>query len=1089
MMRVQTYGLLFLLLISCNSKDEKPAINHLEEVFLRPSDSARPWTYWYWMDANATAEGVERDLVEMAQSGIGCTYLMPIGHEGPNTRVEKPANPLSDYWWDLLKLAVRKADSLGMQIAMNACDGWALAGGPWITPELSMQELTSSRIQFQGGQKVAIELPLPFHREDYYRDIAVLAFPSMEGTGLSSSLIKPSITTSIAGIDSEKIALGELQNVTLKGDGWIQFEFEEAFTCRSIKLSPGQRSGYQLHRAEFLASDNGMDWKSLGRLNPSKFHGWQDDGLGATHAIPEVSARFFRLDIQRGNTPEPSENREGSKVRNRNNLSIREIEISSEPVIHQWEGKAGFRWRRSMWTSPEVLPQKFCIDPEELLDITQHLDEDGVLNWEVPEGKWSIIRLGYTTTGAKNGPGGTGSGLECDKFSPEAAKVQFDNWFGKALDKVSPDHAGKILHYNHTDSWEAKSQNWSPRFRAEFTRLRGYDPLPWLPTMQGIPIGSAELSERFLYDVRRTIADLVCESFYRPMTELGHERGTEFTAENIAPTMMADGLQHFRYVDSPMGEFWLNSPDQDKPNDIMDAVKGGHIYGKKIIGAEAFTQNPIQWDESPYLLKAIGDYNFAMGINRFILHVWAHQYEKGEPGQTLWFVGTFFSGNQTWHESGRAWFDYLHRCSSLLQQGLPVEDVCYFTGEEQPSRSYLRKDLPLKLPEGYSYGCINRDALLNLAEAKNGKLVMPDGLSFHALILPPTTFMSPELAKKIGQIAQAGVPVIATPPSKSISLSDYPDCDKKLAATISSSWGNVRQDLSLESLLDEVELEPDVIFHGTDLTPVFREREGYFSPAFVWNHRKKGDAEIYFLSHQEKVHRKQVVSFRSNGKVPELWDASTGKIMDAPHWEEVEGRTVIHIDFDPAGSVFVIFRRLATREDKKSGLQTRGMEKQMNMVFEEAWQLNFQEHRGAPGQTELIELMPLNEHQEAGIRHFSGRVTYKNSFIFDANEITHPNLVLDLGKVACIARVWMNGVFLGTAWKPPYQLELDIALLKRSNELVIEVTNTWKNRLILDSQLPPEDRVTRTFYQFDWFGTDTTIDPSGLIGPIKLIGS
>ncbi|MFZ9935673.1 MAG: glycosyl hydrolase [Luteolibacter sp.] len=1024
----------------------------LEEVFQHPPESARPWVYWYWMQANATAEGITRDLEAMAEVGIGGAYLMPVGDAGEKTLANPPANPLSEHWWSLVVHSAREADRLGLRLAMNACDGWALAGGPWITPELSMQELVSTTRFLDGGKPFAGKLEQPTTREGYYRGLAVLAWPSPEGAGLTSARLEPEVTTNIPGLDPQALVEGATETINLRGEGWIQFAFDAPFTCRSIRLSPDQGLAYQLHRAEVQVSDDGSTFRSLGRLQPGEFHGWQDRGMDCTHAIPETTGRLFRLVLDRSGTPPPSENREGTKGRNRNRLAVRQIELSSEFRVHQWEGKAGYRWRRADWTTDAECPSAGCIPVDRILNLSDRMDADGVLRWSPPPGRWTVQRIGYTTTGETNNPAGAGRGLECDKFNSEAARVQFEGWFGETLKRVGPALAGRVLRRNHTDSWEARSQNWSPGFRDEFIRRRGNDPVPWLPAMSGVPVGSAELSERFLYDIRRTIADLVCDHFYGPLTRLGRERGAAFSAECIAPTMMADGLQHFRYADLPMGEFWLNSVNQDKPNDIMDAVCGGHIYGKRIIGAEAFTQNPLLWNTDPYHLKPMGDYNLAQGINQFFLHVWAHQAFDKRPGMTLNAVGTFFGRTQTWHQPGKAWLDYLRRSSALLQQGLPVADVCFFIGEEQPARSYLRHELPVPLSRGYAYDCLNRDALLTRARARNGRLVLPDGMSYRLLVLPPGDRMTPETASKIGALAEAGVPVIGPRPSRSISLSGYPDCDAEVRGIVETSWASVRSGATVDAVLEELGLPPDVEFPGVDLTPVFRETEEYFSPPLVWNHRRAGDADIYFLSNQERRTRTVDVAFRVAGRVPELWDAVTGKARDADTWRVEEQRTVVPMRFDPAGSMFVVFRRPGAPPDHHRPTVP-PEEMPALKTIEGPWSVTFPPRRGAPERVELPELKSLSLHPDAGVRHFSGTATYACEFPLQES-VPGDRLFLDLGGVANLAGITLNGSDLGVLWMPPFIVEVSGAVRAGKNTLKIEVTNTWRNRLIGDAGLP-----------------------------------
>ncbi len=1095
--------------------------------FAQPPYSARPWVYWYWMQANATREGITNDLEAMAKAGIGGAYLMPIGHHGNKTLVKPPANPLSEQWWDLVVHATKEADRLDMRLAMNACDGWALAGGPWITPEMSMQEVVTTSLNIDGGKPFTGKLAQPAARSDYYREIAVMAYPALVGVDITSTHLKPKASTNIANFDPQPLVSGAEKPLNLPAEGWIQYEFSEPFTCRSIKMTPDQSSAFQLHRSEVLASNDGNTFRSLGRLKPTEFHGWQDGGFGATHAIEATTARFFRFVFDSSDTKPHSENCEGTKVRNRGRLGAQHIELRSQPAINHWEGKAGFRWRRGAWTTDAQCPSALCVQPESIVILSDKMDADGTLRWTPPPGRWTIQRIGYTTTGVCNGPGGTGSGLECDKFNPKAAEVQFNGWFGAALKRVGPELAGKTMWINHTDSWEAASQNWSPLFRAAFIERRGYDPLKWLPAMSGVPIKSPELSERFLYDVRRTIADLVCENFYAPFSKLGREQGAAFSAEGIAPTMMADGMQHFKYADFPMGEFWLNGVNQDKPNDISDAISGGHIYGKPIIGAEAFTQIPMRWNEDPYWLKPMGDFNMAKGINRFVLHVWAHQAfpEKPGPGVTLDAIGTFFSGTQTWHEPGRAWFDYLRRCSAMLQQGLPMVDVCYFTGEEQPARSYLRRDLPLPLGEGYSFDSINRDALLTRASAKNGRLVLPDGMSYRLLVLPATDHMTPQLAAQIGTLAKAGVPIIGPRPTRSISLTDYPNCDEKVRGIVADSWKSVRSGATTQEVLDELALSPDVEFPGVDLTPVLRPQMEYTSPPLVWNHRTTGEADIYFLSNQERQPRSVEVAFRITGRVPELWDPATGSTGDAGIWREENGRTVVSIRFAPTDAVFVVFRRDSGNADPvaritpsetappQSVLQPLWIENDRAWASTDGtwklthqsgkttsisvddlpkphmiggpWSVTFSPGRGGPDKIELAELQSLGEHENAGVKYFSGTASYLCTF--DLRNVRQgERLFLDLGRVANLAEVTVNGKKFGVLWKPPFVVDVTDAVRPGKNTLTVAVTNTWRNRLIGDASLPAEDRIGWSLLRDKWFAPNTPLDPAGLLGPVKL---
>jgi hypothetical protein len=889
-------------------------------------------------------------------------------------------------------------------------------------------------------------------------------------------------------------------------------------------IRASQREGYQLHRAEIQVSDNGKDFRSLGRLKPTQFHGFHDTGVGGTHALEPTTARIFRFIIDRSGTPPHSENREGTKPRNRDRLLASHIEFSSQPRIEHWEGKASYRWRRSDWTTEKECPDDLCVSTDQIVNLTEMMAKDGTLNWTPSSGRWVIQRIGYTTTGAENAPAGTGAGLECDKFNPEAARAQFNGWFGEALERVGPKLAGKALWRNHTDSWECDCQNWSPHYREEFIKQRGYDPLPWLPVMSGVPIASAELSERFLWDMRRTAADLICDNFYEPFVKIGHDHATGFSAECVAPMMTSDGLQHFKYVDMPMGEFWVHTIDADKPNDIKDAISAGHIYGKRIIGAESFTSRGIKWTEDPYYLKPMGDYNFAMGINKFMLHVWCHQAFDKAPGVTLNATyGSVFSGTQTWHKPGKAWIDYLRRCSAMLQQGLPVADVCYFIGEELPSRSYLRRDLPLPLKEGYAYDCINRDALMTRATAKNGRIVMPDGVSYRLMVLPQMESMTPGLAKKIGEFAKAGVPIIGTLPTRSISLTDYPECDTAVRDIVEASWKSIRIKVGTQEVLNELKIQPDIEFFGMDMKPFYNQEMEYYSKPLVWNHRRTDEADIYFISNQKLQSRNLEVAFRITDRVPELWDAETGEIRDAGIWRQEDGRTLVSIRLTSAGSVFVVFRRASGQIDpiarispliqnssplaplwiengmvwasengewqitRQSGKKTKvlidGLSDAQSITG--SWTVTFPPGHNAPGQISLSQLQSLSEHNDSGVKHFSGTASYSNSFEL-SRKFKGERLFLDLGKVANLAEVILNGHTLAVLWKPPFIVEVTDVLKPGKNTLRVNVTNTWKNRLVGDTDLSVGERTTWTWGREKWFSPEETLEPTGLLGPVML---
>ena len=1047
----------------------------LTEAWTHPPQSAKPWTYWYWMNNSVSKEGITRDLEAMADHGIGGVYLFSIG--GGKALVDPPVPSLSPAWWEHIDHALGEADRLGIKIRLNACDGWATAAAPTITPELSMQELVWSKAIADGGRLFDGGLRQPVGRNGYYRDLAVLAYPEMVDHPETSLTRRPTVHSSYPRQDLTALVTGSPKGIELSRPGWFQYEFDKPLTCRAITVQPSRRS-YQAMRLEVQVSDDGKAFRSLGHL-PVPRHGWQDM-MVVTSAIPATKARIFRFVFDPSNSEPASEDLDHAK---NTGVGLRQVVLDESPVIHHWRGKAGFAWRRSTPTSQEQVPDALAVPLQRIVDLTRRMMPDGRLRWEVPPGgRWVVQRIGYTTTGAKNGPAGAGIGLEADKFNSASAPVQFDSWFGKAVQR-HPQMVGHALAGSHTDSWECRSQNWSPVFRDEFERRRGYDPIRYLPAMSGVPIESTDVSERFLHDVRQTIAELVPANFFAPMVGLVHGKGADFSAECMAPTMMCDGMALYRHVDLPMGEFWFKSPNQDKPNDILDAVHGARLYGKPIVQAEAFTQVELEWDEHPFQLKAMGDHNFAQGINRLVLHVWAMKALERAPGVTLGGIGSDFSRMQTWWKPARAWFDYLRRCQAVLQRGSAVADVLYYVGEDQPTRAMLPDRLDPALPAGYTYGSINRDALLTVVEARDHKLVLPGGMTYRVLVLPPMDRMTPEVARRVAELARAGVPILGPNPSRSPSLRDYPRCDEQVRRIVAEGWGNVREASVLATTLVELKLAPDLVFTDVDPRPVWRDDFKYRSPPFSWGHRRDGDADIYFISNQEYAPRTVEAVFRTHGKQPELWDPGSGQTRPLSDWSVRAGRTHVPLQFAAAESFFIVFRSPAD-PPKAPAPNFPALAPLAEIAG--PWKVAFPPDCGLPAVLELPSLVSLHTSEDAALRRFSGTATYRKTFDFRPHG--GARVYLDLGRVANLAEVTFNGRLLGPLWKPPFRIEVTGLLKAGENTVGVAVSTTWHNRMVADANLPLTQRVSSApFYPLERLRAAPLVE-SGLLGPVQLMG-
>lgn len=1108
----------------------------LDDLFRHPPEQAKPWVFWYWMQAAASKEGITADLEAMKSAGLGGAYMMFIKGADSVPLFNPPARQLTPHWWELVKFAMQEAKRLHFQLGMHVSDGFALAGGPWITPELSMQKVVSTTTYVSGKQTFNGMLPQPETKANYYKDIAVFAYPTMIKSSIKDTAMTPVVTSSVTGVSPQFLA--EKHNrQSFKCDSvcWIQYAYGKPFTCRSIVVRTGGNN-YPSRRLLIMVSNDGKNFKPVERLQSPR-SGWQDMDADVTHTIKPTTARYFRFVYDKKELEPGSEDLDAAKWKPV--LKVTGIYLSGEPVIHQYEGKSGAIWRVSERTTTSQVPDSLCVPLNRIIDITSKMTADGHLNWEVPQGNWTIMRIGHTSTGQTNATGGGGKGLECDKFNPEAVKLQFDKWFAEAIRQAGPDVAKEVLKLFHVDSWECGSQNWSPVFREEFKRRRGYDCLPYLITMSGVPVQSADVSERFLYDVRQTIIELIRDVFYVTLRDLAHEKGCLMSAESVAPTMTSDGLMHYKEADLPMGEFWLRSPTHDKPNDMFDAISGAHIYGKQVIQAEAFTELRLAWDEYPGMLKPLADRNFAMGINKLVYHVsMENPWLDRKPGMTLNGIGLYFQRDQTWWKPGRAWVEYAQRCQALLQAGKPVVDVAVFTGEEIPRRSVLPDRLVKTLPgifgdsivqaekkrlanvgnplrtmpegvthtanmadpekwvdplHGYAYDCFNPDVLMQ-ATVRNGRVEFPGGASYKILVLPQPHPMSPvakrmtpAVIKKIAALVQAGATIIVNDaPEKSYSLEHGAAADKEVKAIAAAIWkkapagklkqwkvgkGTVIQGPYTESSFAPIGLERDVTLVDTLLKPV---RD------MAWTHRASDSFDIYFISNQRNEDRGVIVTLRVTNRIPEIWDPVTGDTTKPYIYSFKDGYTQFPLALPANGSVFVVLRKPTT----KSFFNLLGTGTGLSYL-NNFWTVTFDSTKGGPAKpVQLEQLKDWSTDNDPAIKYYSGTAVYTNTLNFVDTKTARTKVFIEVEKLANIGEVYVNGISCGVMWTPPYRVDVTNAIHTGKNEIRIDVTNTWFNRLKGDLLLPAKERITWTNAPF--WSKDKPLLPAGLLGNVIL---
>ncbi|TMI64572.1 MAG: DNA-binding protein [Bacteroidetes bacterium] len=1091
-----------LLLISfIGFTQQTRPIDIIEKNFLNPPESAKPWVFWYWMHGAVSKEGITADLEAMKEVGIGGAYLMPIKDTSSVIPFQPTVRQLTPEWWEMVKFSMQEAKRLKLKLAMHVSDGFALAGGPWITPELSMQKLTWTKTYIRNGYTGKINLEQPETKEDFYKEVAVFAYPANSSYAFRNEIMIPTVSTS-NGVKAPFLSYPDADNKqSFKSDTncWIQYKYPQPFTCRSIRIHTGTNS-YQAQRLVIQTSEDGINFKTVTRLEPPR-HGWQDTEEDYTHAIPLTTSKYFRFVYDKEGSEPGAEDLDAAKWKP--SLKVMGIYLSDEPVINQYQSKNGSVWRVAANTTTQQVNEREAVSLKTIIDLTGKLDADGNLNWTAPQGNWVVVRIGHTTTGQTNATGGAGKGLECDKFNAAAIKLQFDNWFGKAFEKTDPALAKEVLKIFHVDSWECGSQNWSKNFAAEFKKRRGYDLVPYLLVMTGVPIESAERSEKILHDVRTTIAELVNDVFYVTLKKLSAAKGCQFSAESIAPTFVSDGLLHYKNVDLPMGEFWLNSPTHDKPNDMFDAISAAHIYGKNIIQAEAFTSVRMNWGEHPGNLKAIGDRNFALGINKMVLHVWTHNpWLNKKPGMTLDGVGLYFQRDQTWFKQSKAWIEYLTRCQALLQLGKPVVDIAVFTGEEIPRRSVLPDRLVNTLPgifgkekvdaekkrlentgqpmrqipdgvshsanmadpedwidplNGYKYDSFNPDVLMTM-KVVNGRVVTPGGASYAVLIIPgkhpmnPNGTMSTAVLNKLKQLANAGAKIIV---------------DEGYIKSFNGSK-NVFPTPYMESSFEKLGVKKDIEFLEQ-------------SHSVAWTHRKIGDVDIYFLSNQMNEPNSVRLTFRVNGKNPELWDPIRNTISDNFGIEVEKGSVTTGISLKANQSIFIIFRKEAVKYEPGGWTMTGVPVK----FFSKKWEVLFNKNYGGAEQAIVFDdLISWSKNSDLHIKYYSGSAIYQKTFVIDKNELDK-RVFVELDSIYNIATVRVNGMDCGTLWTEPYELNITKAIKQGENKIEIEVTNTWHNRLIGDNLLPPDKRITWTTAPFRL--KDKPLLPAGIVGEVKLI--
>lgn len=943
----------FLLILTLVQSSPAQQQDTLANHFKNPPQQYGIRCWWWWLNGNVTKETITRDLEEMKAKGFSGACIFDAGGQNQQGNSDVPEGPMfgTPEWRDLFVHAVHEANRLGLVLSLSIQSGWNL-GGPDVTPEEATKHLTWSEITVKGPSKDFPFLPQPKTRDNFYKDIAVIAFPKRN---------KP----------------------------------DNVHPIRDLELKAAFREGDR-------------------------------SGFGTEKLLEDFE-------------PTPNEH----------DALIKDIVIVKE--------------------KPEA---------------------SGKLSWKVPAGEWTIIRFGYTTSGAEvSTSSGKWQGRVIDYMSEKYFNRYWDTHVEPLLQLIEP-MTGTTLRYLQTDSWEGGGLNWSDNFAAEFRKRRGYDVLPYLPVIAGKIIQDRHTSNSFLADFRKTVGDCVSDYHYKVFADRASDHGMGIQPESAGPHAGPfDGLKNYGHSEIMMSEFWSPSPHRSKPEDrffVKQASSAAQIYNKRLVGAESFTTIGRHWNDVPWsTMKPPFDREVCSGLNLVFLHTFtASPKEMGVPGQE-YFAGTHINPNITWWNQSKAVFDYFKRSQYLMQQGNIVTDVLHYSGDHVPNIGHLKAHDPGHALPGYDYDLINEERLLKLT-VKDGLLTLPHGKQYKVLTLPGVKVLSFAALRKIHELVLDGATVIGYKPVGMLSLSDLPESINAFEKFAHELWGE-RPDSK-----GEKQAGKGIVVWGQTARD-FLQKAGVPADLEVINpkaeltfdyiHRSFQDVDVYFISSQNEEPVTAEFAFRMAGKQPELWDAVTGEIKNAAAFRQGNGKTILPLSFDHYGSVFVVFRKSVSASQKGESATNASTYKSL-MEVKGPWKVTFDSTARLANPLEFTSLISWTARPEKIIHHYSGEATYSTIFDFTSfkKDIRYFLTLSNIQDVG-IATVRLNGKVIGTTWTPPFRLEITSALNQKGNKLEVIVANSWRNRLVGDRDLPPAQRLTKTNITIkpDW-----ELLEAGLLGPVLI---
>jgi len=1076
--------------LSC-SHQTKPKLSTLKQAwneFSNPEDSTRTKVWWFHGETETTREGITADLEAYKRAGVGgVVYYDQVHGKGENAFYA-----FSPEWWDMLRFAASESKRIGLSFEINLSNGY-VAGGPWITKALSMQRLTAKDTLIVGGQHFDAALPLP-NRSEFW-DIAVLAFP-VNATNWETSLSRnPKVTCNLPQLNAPDFLRQDVPLVNIPPQQndkpvYVVMDFKEEFTARSINYRVRMRSkattgamnepgepADTFHSPSFTkqpnlgqleVSDDGIHYKKVCDLKPiyqAAASRWNQK----TISFPAVTGRYFRLNLHDWCLPED----------NRPDMPLGNIVLSSRARMDQWEEKASLYSEYILADETPEYAAPETIDPNQIIDLTAKMDAKGHLQWDAPEGNWMIMRFAHESTGGPTKHGRANlKGLECDKMSREAVITQWDNYSKRMIDSLQvagTPPLGVIM-----DSHEAGSQNWTPGFDHEFLKRKGYDIHTYLPAMMGYVVDSRKITEGFLYDLRETISDMVSEKYFGTLDSLCRDAGMNFTAQATGNglSLAADNLKAKGQVQKPQGEFWAKHAHGSY--DIKETSSAAHIYGKQIASAEAYTD--AKFSQSLDEMKNLADFAYACNVNEFVICASAYQpWLDKYPGNTGGGRHYCLNRNNTVWEYSRPFWDYQARCAGMMRRGMPVVDLCIYLGETPPVK-LLTYRLPI-IPEGYDFDACTADAFLNRMTARNGEIVLPDGMSYRMLVLQKNNDITLDVLRHVVSLVKAGVPVYGSRPERSGSLLDIP-YEKEYKELADELWGStpapsgsntvgkgcIYWGMPLAKALQEAGIQPDC---GVKSNYTRTDRI-YFA------HRQLADAEMYFINNHSQRSFNDKIILRTSYSHAEYWNPVDGKRYRLPVLSSDKDGLTVQVTLKADESGFIV----ASNQSNPELPLWSTPESEQVIAIEGDWKVYFDPKWGGPGEVVFPQLTDWITNTDPRIRYYSGTAVYRKTI-----DLKQPNaneqVLLRFSDLSFMGRVWLNGQEVSTVWCSPWEADLTPFIAPGENKLEIEVVNSLMNRMIGDASLPESKRVT---YAYPEIATpNDKLVPSGIIDKLFLV--